>query len=159
METALLVLGILCLVIAFIGCVAPVLPGTPLAFIGLLLFKFTIYGEQISWVWIGIFAVLVIISVVLDYLIPAWGTKVFGGTKAGIWGSIIGVFLGMFFLPLGIFLGPFLGAFIGEMIAGKNAEHSLKAAFGSFIGFLTGVGLKLIICIWICLYIVFVLFK
>ncbi len=158
MESALIVFAILCLMIAFIGCVVPGLPGTPLALIALLLFKFTSYGTEISWVWIGIFAVIVIISVILDYMIPALGTKMFGGTKAGVWGSIIGAVLGMFFLPIGIFLGPFLGAFAGEMIAGKNTEHSLKAAFGAFAGFMTGMGLKLIICIWISVYIVWVLF-
>ena len=158
MEILLVVLAVLCLMLGFAGCVAPVLPGVPLAFVSLILLKLTAYGGQISWNWVIVFGVVVIISMILDYVIPAWGAKKFGGTKAGIFGAIIGTFAGIFFLPAGIILGPFLGAFAGEIIAGKNAKHSLKAAFGTFVGFLAGVGLKLIICFWISAYIIWKLF-
>ena len=82
---------------------------------------------------------------VLDYFIPIWGTKKFGGTKIGVWGSVIGMIVGLFFAPLGIILGPFVGAIIGELIAGKETKLAIKAGFGAFIGFLFGTIAKLIV--------------
>ena len=85
---------------------------------------------------------------VLDYIVPALGTKKFGGTKKGMWGSTLGLLAGMFIIsfgPLGlggILVGPFIGAYIGELIA--HNPHPWKAAFGSFIGFLAGTLLKIV---------------
>lgn len=158
MDILLIILSLICMVCGLAGSIFPVLPGTPLAFVSLLLLKFSSYGVKISRIWICVFAVFVIISFISDYLLTVWGTKKFGGTKAGIWGAVIGAFAGIFFLPAGIIAGPFLGAFAGEMIAGKSAGHSLKAAAGSFIGFLAGTGFKLIVCLWIAVYAVLKLF-
>jgi uncharacterized protein YqgC (DUF456 family) len=95
----------------------------------------------------------------LDYFIPAWGTKKFGGSKYGVWGSTIGLLAGLFMGPMGIILGPFIGAVLGEMIyfnrhpqsadnqaANSNFNRALRAGLGSFIGLLTGTVLKLICC-------------
>ena len=77
--------GIL-LVIGFIGTFVPVLPGAPLAWLGLLLAFFSDYCKiSISGLIItGIFAVLVS---VLDNFFPIFMTKKFGGSKAAITGS------------------------------------------------------------------------
>jgi hypothetical protein len=90
------------------------------------------------WTW----AIIVIIVAILDYVVPVWGTRKYGGTKAGVRGSIIGLIIGIFFLPLGpfglfgIIGGPFIGAWIGEIFAGQEHNKALRAAFGSFVGFL-----------------------
>ena len=96
---------------------------------------------------------------VLDFVVPAWGTKKFGGSRSGTWGSIIGLITGLFFLPalgpFGIFTilgGPFLGAFIGEKIEGKDQDGALRAAFGSFVGFLAGTFMKLVASTIIAVY-------
>jgi uncharacterized protein YqgC (DUF456 family) len=145
--------------VGFIGCVAPVLPGPALALLALILFKFSGYGAQVLWLWVCIFGALVIISSILDYAVPALGAKKFGGTSAGIWGAVIGTFVGIFFFPLGIILGPFLGALAGELLSGKSAGSSLKAAFGTFIGFVLGTGFKIALCVWISAYMIWILVK
>jgi uncharacterized protein YqgC (DUF456 family) len=93
-----------------------------------------------------IWAVVVIAVTALDYVVPAYGTKKFGGTKYGIWGCTIGLIVGLWMGPIGIILGPFLGALIGELIGGKSSDIAFKAAVGSFVGFLVGTLLKLITC-------------
>ncbi|MDR1195184.1 MAG: DUF456 domain-containing protein [Endomicrobium sp.] len=153
-EIVLIVLSVLFLTAGFIGCIVPVLPGPPLAIVALVLFKLSAYGTQISWTAVCIFSAAAVITVILDYIVPAWGAKKFGGTAVGVWGAAIGVIAGIFFLPAGIILGPFLGALAGELIAGKSAKRSLKAAFGTFVGFLFGVGLKIIMCVWVTAYII-----
>ena len=156
LDIVLLILAILCLLVGFAGAVLPILPGPQLSWVALLLLKFSSFGENVTWLWIAIFAAIVIVVVVLDYYVPIWGTKKFGGTRAGMWGATIGLIIGLFFSPVGIILGPFLGALLAELLAGNSKEHSLRAAFGAFIGFLFGVGLKLIACFWITVYFVIV---
>jgi uncharacterized protein YqgC (DUF456 family) len=84
---------------------------------------------------------------ILDYIIPALGTKKFGGSKYGIIGTTVGLVVGLIFLgPFGIIIGPFVGAFIGELIYdNENSNRAFKAAIGSFIGFLFSTGLKFIV--------------
>jgi uncharacterized protein YqgC (DUF456 family) len=91
---------------------------------------------------------------ILDYVIPIYGTRKFGGTKYGVWGCTIGLFLGIFIPPWGLIIGPFAGALIGEVIGNNNSENALKAAMGSFIGFLFGTLLKLIACCMMMYYLI-----
>ena len=79
-----------------------------------------------------------LLVVLLEYLIPIYGTKRFGGTKYGMWGSTIGLLAGLWFGPLGIVIGPFVGAFVGEMLATQDSSTALRSAWGSFVGFLFG---------------------
>ena len=45
-----------------------------------------------------------------DTLSNLVGVKKFGGSKAGMWGSTIGLLIGPFVIPVaGILIGPFLG--------------------------------------------------
>jgi len=141
-DYLLLILGIIFMIIGIIGCLVPILPGPPLSFIGLIFLHLTRFGQFTtpSLIILGTVAVLV---TVLDYIVPVWGTKKFGGSKYGTKGATVGLIVGFFLGPLGIILGPLIGAFIGEMIFKDDISYAFKAGFGSLLGFLTGVGLKL----------------
>ena len=144
MDYVLIALGILFMISGILGGVLPVLPGPPLSYTGLLLLHFT-ERYQFSTKFLLFWAVITILVYILDYIIPAWGTKRYGGSKHGIWGSIIGLIAGLvFFGPFGIIIGPFAGAVIGELIAGKDSTGALRSGFGSFMGFLAGTIMKLI---------------
>lgn len=153
MDIVLLILAFLCILIGIIGCIVPGLPGTPIAYAGLWIAQAT---DQVdfSWQFLLIWGIVVVIISVLDYVVPAWGTKQFGGTKWGVWGSTIGVFIGLFFGAVGVILGPLVGAIIGELlqssrhgaITDKALSAALRAGWGSFIGILFGTILKLIAC-------------
>lgn len=96
---------------------------------------------------------------IIDYIVPVWGTKKFGGSKAGIWGATIGLVLGIFFFPpIGIILGPLAGAIIAESITGKEFNKSFIAGLGSLFGFLMGVVIKLIASFVMTYYFVVELF-
>jgi uncharacterized protein YqgC (DUF456 family) len=149
MDVLLAVLGAALVMIGFIGSILPVIPGPPISWVGLLLLKWTDFvndnGEAYgNALWILLF--FVVLVTILDYVVPIMGTKKFGGSKRGVWGATIGVVVGLFFGPLGIIIGPFLGAFIGEITTGKKEREALRAAWGSFVGFLLGVGMKLMGC-------------
>lgn len=144
MDYILIGVGIIMMISGILGGVLPVLPGPPLSYIGLLLLHFTEryqFSERFLIVW----AIVTVLVYALDYVIPIWGTKRYGGSKRGVWGSIIGLIAGLFFFPpFGIIIGPFVGAVLGELSSGKDSNSALRSGFGSFVGFLTGTLLKLI---------------
>lgn len=143
LDWFLLILSIVLILIGLIGCILPIIPGPPLSYIGLLLLHFTRFGG-FSFTFLAVTASVAIVVTILDYIVPVWGTKKFGGSKAGIWGATIGLLLGIFVLPpFGIIIGPLVGAIIAESIKGKDFNKSLKAGFGSLVGFAMGIGLKL----------------
>lgn len=144
MDFLLIGFGIFFLLLGISGCILPALPGPPLSYAALLLLHFT--GKyDFSMRFLIVWALITLVVTVLDYLIPVWGTKRFGGSKRGIWGSIAGLIVGMFFFPpFGIILGPIAGAVLAELSGGKNHRDALRAGFGSFVGFLAGTLLKLI---------------
>lgn len=145
MDIILIGLGVILIISGILGCVVPIIPGPPLSYIGLLLLHFT-ERYQFSSKFLIIWAALTVVIYALDFIIPAWGTKKFGGSKRGVWGSIIGLLIGMFlFPPIGIILGPFIGAVVGELSTGKESREAFRSGFGSFMGFLVGTLLKLII--------------
>jgi uncharacterized protein len=149
-ELIWIILGSLLLLVGIAGCILPVIPGPPIAWISLLMIQLAGRGEPpLSVNTLVTWAILVLIVTVLDYIVPVWGTKKYGGSKYGTWGSTIGLLAGLFFVPYGIIAGPFVGAVLGEMVGGRNSTQALRAGFGSFLGFLTGVILKLIVSIWI----------
>lgn len=150
-DIFLIIAGIILLLVAFAGCFLPVLPGPPLAFGALILLHFTTITDvpyEVLWTMAG----LALIATILDYIVPVWGTRKFGGSKAGEKGAIAGVIVGLFLGPLGIILGPFLGALAGELLSGTPGDRAFRSAIGSFIGFLLGVGLKLMVTLVIAFY-------
>lgn len=147
MEIVLILLGIICLLVALVGCVAPVLPGPPIAYLGLILLHLT-DKVQFTTAQLLIWLAVVVVIQVLDYFIPMWGTRKMGGTRWGIWGCFLGTLAGLFFSPWGILIGPLAGAIIGELLAGKETQAALRAGAGAFLGFMTGVILKFVVCGW-----------
>ena len=145
------VIGLVLMIAGLVGCFLPIIPGPPMAYLGLLiiqLFDPNPFSDRFMWTW----AIITVVVTVLDYVIPPYGTKRFGGTKYGVWGSTIGLIVGLFVGPLGIVLGPLIGAFLGEMLGGRTARDSVKPAIGSFIGFLAGTLLKLIVSVWMLVH-------
>ena len=144
METLFIVLGALLVVAGFAGSFLPVLPGPPLSYAGLLVLQFAA-GYPFTLTFLLVWGLIVAVVMVLDNVVPAYGTKKFGGSPFGVWGSIIGLVAGAFFAPVGLVVGPLAGAFVGELVAGKQTDQALRSAAGSFFGFLAGTLLKVIV--------------
>lgn len=161
MDIALLILGFLLMLVGILGSFLPILPGPPLSWVGLLLLYLTEAVPNNWWVLTITFIIAIAITI-LDYVIPAMGTKRFGGSKAGMWGTIVGLLVAIFvpiFGPLGIIIWPFIGALIGELLNKANKETAMKAAFGSFLGFLTGTFMKFIVTLLYAIFYVYITVK
>lgn len=148
MDLLLVLFGFICMVVGIMGSFIPVLPGLSSCWVGLLLLYLTKAVENNYWV-LGITLTITIIITILDYIIPAGGTKRFGGSSYGIWGTNIGLVIGILApIPFGVIIGPFAGAFIGEMLFdSKDHKRALKAATGSLIGFLASSFINFLFCI------------
>ena len=165
MEYIVVILGILLLAVAVAGCIIPGLPGPPLAFGGLLLILFNPKANAAmassNYIWLIIFGIIVVVVTLLDYFLPIWGTKKFGGTDAGVRGSTIGLVVGViasfFTFASSIIIGPFIGAVAGELMAGESKNTALKSGIGSFIGFATSMIMKVIVILCIAGYFLYVI--
>lgn len=149
MDILLVVLGFIFMLIGIVGSFLPVLPGPPLSWIGLLLLYLT-QAIPNDWWFLGITLIVALLVFVLDYIIPAMGTKRFGGSKKGVIGTTLGLIVAIVFPvfgPIGIIIWPFIGAFIGEMIHKADSKIAVKAAFGSFLGFLAGTFIKFVVAV------------
>ena len=164
MDYLLMVLAIVVIIVGLIGDVIPGIPGTPVSYLALLLIHWTDRYSYSSR-FLAILGVICVIITVLDYIVPIWGTKKFGGTKAGARGSTIGLIIGILVLPaLGIVLGPFgifgllggpfVGAYIGEKMGGTPDDRAWRSAMGSFIGFLSGTLMKIVYTLVIGFYVI-----
>lgn len=156
--------AIVVIIIGLIGDIIPGIPGTPVSYLALLLLHWT---DRISYSpeFLVIMGLICAVITVLDYVVPVWGTKKFGGTKAGTRGSTIGMIVGILVLPmlgivlgpfgiLGILGGPFVGAYIGEKMGGTPDDKAWRSAFGSFIGFLTGTLMKVVYTLVVGYYVI-----
>jgi len=155
MDVLWIAIGIIVLLIGLVGCVLPVIPGPAVSYVSLLILQLKQNAPfQDKTNLLILLGFVMVVVTVLDYIVPVIGTKKFGGSKLGVRGSTIGLIIAVIILPLmgivigpfglfGLIGGPFLGAYIGETMTGKDSNTSLKAAFGSFLGFITGIIMKI----------------
>ncbi|WP_275316503.1 DUF456 domain-containing protein [Tenacibaculum bernardetii] len=143
MDIFLAILGFCFVCLGIIGSFLPVLPGPITSWLGLLLLHLTNAVPQ-NWPFLGITLAIAIIIFILDYFIPAMGTKRFGGTKYGVYGTTIGLIIGLLSpIPFGIIIGAFFGALIGELLFdSKDINRAIKASVGALLGFLTSATIK-----------------
>ncbi len=151
MDLLISILAVVAGIIGIAGSILPGLPGTPVSWVGLLILYIwgngtNAAGDPMSLKTLIIWGVVVAIVSVVDYVVPMYFTKVTSGSKYAERGAMAGLILGIIFTPVGMILGSFLGAFLAELYyTRQGAVQALKAAIGSFLGFITGTGLKTIV--------------
>ena len=156
-EVLIYTIALVMAVVGIIGCIIPALPGPPLAYASLvLLYLFDNPDNEISGKFMLVWAAIIAAVSILDYVIQPYFTKITGGSSLAVRYSIAGMVAGMiFFPPFGIVAGSFIGALIAELVVNKRPlQNSLLAAFGAFLGFIFGTGLKLAATVTMLYYII-----
>ena len=150
MSTVIIILAVLAGIIGILGSVLPGLPGPPVSWLGLMILYFWGHGadkagDPMTLTFLLVWLAVTIVVCVVDYVVPAYFTRVTGGSKAAGRGAIVGLVAGMFIPPVGIILGTLLGAFLAEfLVSRKSGWQSTKSAIGALLGFIFGTGIKLI---------------
>ena len=150
MSTVIAILAVLAGIIGIAGSILPGLPGPPVSWVGLMLLYFwgngtDKAGDPMSLTFLLVWLAITIVVCIIDYVVPAYFTRVTGGSKVAGRGAIIGLMAGRFIPPVGIILGTLAGAFLAEfLVSRKSGWQSTKSAVGALLGFIFGTGIKLI---------------
>jgi len=145
MTPLLWVLSLILVGVGIAGVLVPGLPGTPLVFGGLLLAAWADGFQNVGAGTIVILAVMTILAFGVDFLSASLGAKRAGASREAVIGAALGTLIGIFFGFVGILLGPFVGAVTGEFLARRNLGQAGRAGAATWIGFLLGIGVKLVL--------------
>lgn len=156
-DIVIIILGFLLLISGIVFCVVPLIPGPMLSYAAMFTLYFLHGTKEPSLALMIVTGLFSGIVITLDMIMPGVGAKKFDCSKSGVWGSVIGSIAGAFFIPWGLIIGPFAGAFIGELLAGKRVVPSARGAIGAFIGYATGIALKIEWCLVLVVCYVFAL--
>lgn len=145
---------IILMIIAFVGLVYPIIPSVLFLIGAFLLYGLFFSFTPFNWIFWTVQILFVILLFGADYLTNLIGVKKFGGSKAGVWGSTIGLIVGPFVIPVfGILIGPFLGSVIGEALVNRTPiSKAVKIGIGSLLGFVGSVITKGVIQVIMIIY-------
>ena len=146
MTIVLTVVTSILLLLGFAGVFLPVLPGVPLAWLGLLIYAIGTGFEKISVTATVIFSVLMLLTLAFDLAAPMLGAKKYQASKWGVMGASLGLLVGILTMGfVGTIVGPLLGALVMEFIAKRQPVPAMKAALGTFVGFIAGTLFRTIV--------------
>ena len=100
MDIVYLFISLLLIITGIIGCFFPIIPGPLTGWFGFV-FLNQIEFVEIDTNFLIITFIISFSTMIIDYIIPIIGTKIFGGSKKGMIGASLGLLVGI------IFMGPF----------------------------------------------------
>lgn len=159
MVTTAWIIIVVLFAVGMAGAVYPVLPGALAIYAAFFVYGWMIGFEPFGvWFWL-LQTTLLALLIIVDYAVNALGVKKFGGTRASVVGSTIGLLLGPFVIPVaGLLLGPFIGAVVGELLVGTAPRQALRAGVGALVGFFSSlvvkVGLQLVMIVLFIIWVV-----
>jgi len=146
MTVTLLWLAAIALIaVGIAGSILPALPGAPLVFAGLMLAAWIDDFNEVGWLPLTVAGALMVLTFVVDFTATAMGAKRVGASPLAVAGAAIGTVAGIFGGLIGIVLGPFIGAVLGELASGKSVLRAGHVGAATWIGFLVGTLMRLVL--------------
>jgi len=130
------------LLVGLVGTFLPSIPGTGLILAGIGLHAIATGFDPIGPWRLGLFAVLALTAVALDYAAAALGAKRFGGSGWAVAGAVVGALVGIFLGPVGLLVGPAVGAVLAEYAYCRRLDASLRSGVGTVVGMVVGAAAK-----------------
>ncbi|MEX0649673.1 MAG: DUF456 domain-containing protein [Candidatus Andersenbacteria bacterium] len=129
------------------GTIIPGVPGVGLVFLGIFIYAITTEFTILTIPAVVIFAIVALLAWLTDYLGSAVGSKLGGGSKKALLGTVVGAFIGALAGPLGIFVGAFTGGLIGALLEGKSYQQATRVALFSVLGTIGSTAIQLLLAI------------
>jgi uncharacterized protein YqgC (DUF456 family) len=159
LEIAALTVSSLIFLVGLVSLVLPIVPGSVIIWLGVLVHKLWLGDASVSWQLVGITGLLTLVGLLADIFLGLWGARRFGATWRGALGAFAGAFVGLFIPPplFWLIVGPIIGAVLGELVAGRSFKDGGRAGFGTVVGGLLAFALKIglsiaVICLFFSSY-------
>lgn len=134
------------MIMGLIGVIVPLLPGTLLIWLGVLIY---VLDTGFTTVTLPTFILLTVIALVTgtaDLWLPLLGARTGGASWRALLFGTLGAILGTFFIPiplLGTLAGYALGILLGEYQKRGDWEAAVKASLGGLAGWGIATGVQL----------------
>ena len=145
MDTLLWVVAVVLIVAGVAGTILPALPGTALAFAGILLAAWIDDFSRVTGWTVMICGLLMLLAWGADYASAMVGARRAGASTLAVAGAAIGTVAGIFTGFVGLLVMPLVGAAIGEYLADRNAARAAHVGFATWVGLLIGTVVKVVI--------------
>ena len=130
--------------LGILGTILPILPGTVIAFIGIALHKLLLGDASVSWGFVAFAFLITLLTLWIDIWCTWWGARKFGATWMGAAGAVLGALIGLVFFSFpGLIIGPIIGAVVFELMADRSGSEATRAGFGTVVGSVVALVLKL----------------
>ena len=130
--------------LGILGTILPILPGTVIAFVGITLHKLLLGEASVSWGFVAFALVITLLTLWIDIWCTWWGARKFGATWLGAAGAVMGALIGFLFFSLpGLIIGPIFGAVFFELLSNRTGSEATRAGFGTIVGSVVALVLKL----------------
>ena len=130
--------------LGILGTILPFLPGTVIAFIGIALDKLLLGDASVSWGFVAFAFLITLLTLWIDIWCTWWGARKFGATWMGAAGAVLGALIGLVFFSFpGLIIGPIIGAVVFELMADRSGSEATRAGFGTVVGSVVALVLKL----------------
>ena len=140
------------MIVGLVGIVVPILPGTLLIWLTVLIYAIIDGFEAIGWVGFAIITLIALVTGTADIWLPLLGAKTAGAAKRalffGLAGGVVGFFLLGALIPilgslLGGVLGYATGVLLGQYHKYRDWNLALRAGLGSLAGWGIGTAIQL----------------
>jgi uncharacterized protein YqgC (DUF456 family) len=132
------IVGLL-MAVGLVGAVVPLLPGTPLIFVGAAIHAVANDFTPIGAGRLAILGALALAGWAIEHLAGALGARRAGGSRAAVVGAVLGALVGLAFAPAGLLIGPIAGAIAGELMSGRDPAGSVRTGVATALGVVAGV--------------------
>ncbi len=146
LEAVLFGLVVGLIVVGLIGIIVPLIPGTFLIWLSVLIYAIIEGFESIDWISFTVITIIALITGTADLWMSLLGAKTGGASKRalayGMIGSIAGlIILGPVFFPLGSIFGGIIGYAIGVLVGQYHKHRDWNIAFRASVGGIAGWGI------------------
>jgi uncharacterized protein YqgC (DUF456 family) len=146
LNIVLIIISSLLFLAGLFSIIVPFVPGVPLVWLGVFIYAIGTGFKTISIPAVVIFFFLMVLTLLLDFVLPLLGLKKYKASNWSMLGSFLGFILGVVFFNIwGAILGPIVGAFVAEIIAKRNFYKGFRAGLGVLISSVIGTLLKIVI--------------